>query len=541
MKSSRFILAIIAAFLWLGGQSWANTTILPPGKTCFEATVGITGMIGLLGSITGGSGYVTGSYGGVPLTGGTGSGATANITVSGGIVTVVAILNPGVQYTAGDSLSASAANLGGAGSGFSVPVSSTAINGSLAGGTVSMFQPGTTTPKATWQDSGQVTLNSQPITLDANGCAVIYGTGSYRQQLFDSLGNLVWDQVTTDTSASNSEFWAGLSGGTPNVITVVDPGFNATDGSVINFTALSTNTGPVTLNPSGFGAAPILKDTTAGPVALIGGEIVQTNPISVIYRASDASFHILNPPIQSASGSTAPLCGVTGLKIINDAGSANTTVDITADSAVMVSPTGQVINRSNVSLILNFGNTGANGIDQGALQNQTPYNFWLIDNGAAPAALGSTQAASPIMPAGYTYKCRVGATFTDNAAHLVSLTQFGRETMLSSNATSLSTSTLAGACNSSFVGASFPAMPPTAIIANVTLLMNGSSQPIGIALPTPAGASSGNLLVTIPASTALTQQYARVLMPAAQTIFWCNGSTNNAMRVTGWVDKVNSN
>lgn len=75
------------------------------------------------GSITGGSGYTgTGSYTNVPLTGGTGSGATANITVAGGAVTVVTIVNPGGGYTVGDTLSAANSNLGGAGTGFSIPV-----------------------------------------------------------------------------------------------------------------------------------------------------------------------------------------------------------------------------------------------------------------------------------------------------------------------------------------------------------------------------------------------------------------------------------
>ena len=209
-------------------------------------------------------------------------------------------------------------------------------------------------------------MGAFPIILDANGCAVIYGTGEYRQQLLDSLGNLVWDQVTWDTSAYNSVFWAATSAGTANVITVVDAGFNGTDGSVINFNALNTNTGATTLNPSSFGAIPILQLTTGGPVALTAGQITAGNVISVIYRASTNSFYLVNPPIQSASGAQAPLCGASGLKIVNGT-SPGTQINVTANTMVMVTPSGLIINRSGFSQTLTITNgnvtSAANGMD----------------------------------------------------------------------------------------------------------------------------------------------------------------------------------
>jgi len=76
-----------------------------------------------LGAITGGSGYVDGPYTGVPLTGGSGLSAEASVTVSGGAVTAVTITSVGAGYVVGDVLSADAADLGGTGSNFSVPVS----------------------------------------------------------------------------------------------------------------------------------------------------------------------------------------------------------------------------------------------------------------------------------------------------------------------------------------------------------------------------------------------------------------------------------
>jgi hypothetical protein len=80
--------------------------------------------VATLGAITGGSAYTAGTYFDVPLTGGSGSGALATITVSGGAVTAVTITDGGLQYGVANTLSAAAANIGGTGSGFSVPVAS---------------------------------------------------------------------------------------------------------------------------------------------------------------------------------------------------------------------------------------------------------------------------------------------------------------------------------------------------------------------------------------------------------------------------------
>lgn len=87
-----------------------------------------TGGITALGTVTPGSGYTDGTYNGVALTGGTGSNATANITVSGGVVDGVTLVNGGSGYTAGDDLSADDSDLGGGGgAGFSVKVGTIGI------------------------------------------------------------------------------------------------------------------------------------------------------------------------------------------------------------------------------------------------------------------------------------------------------------------------------------------------------------------------------------------------------------------------------
>jgi hypothetical protein len=81
-----------------------------------------TSSVKTLGTITGGAGYVNGTYTNVTLTGGSGSGAKATVTVALGAVTAVTVTSRGAGYQVGDVLSASNTELGGTGAGFSVPV-----------------------------------------------------------------------------------------------------------------------------------------------------------------------------------------------------------------------------------------------------------------------------------------------------------------------------------------------------------------------------------------------------------------------------------
>lgn len=92
-----------------------------------------------LGAITPGAGYVNGTYTNVIMTGGTGTHCCCTIVVAGGAVTSCVPTYPGGSTTAslaqgyqiGDVLSTPNANLGGAGAGFSVPVTSSLGAGNI--------------------------------------------------------------------------------------------------------------------------------------------------------------------------------------------------------------------------------------------------------------------------------------------------------------------------------------------------------------------------------------------------------------------------
>jgi len=66
----------------------------------------IEGVINSLAISNAGSGYTNGTYTGVALTGGSGTGATADITIAGGVITSITIVNPGSEYVVDELLSA---------------------------------------------------------------------------------------------------------------------------------------------------------------------------------------------------------------------------------------------------------------------------------------------------------------------------------------------------------------------------------------------------------------------------------------------------
>lgn len=154
------------------------------------------------GTITAaGTTYVNGTYYNVPLTGGTGTGATATVTVQGNVVTGVTINNGGIGYAVGNVLSASNANLGGTGSGFTWtvatmspafdPLDIAAKSGSadaIARVTVvfrTVWPIGVKTTEA-WIDTGAADFALQPLpgVFIEHGCAAPFSVANFDRSSF---------------------------------------------------------------------------------------------------------------------------------------------------------------------------------------------------------------------------------------------------------------------------------------------------------------------------------------------------------------------
>jgi gliding motility-associated-like protein len=116
--------APVITFPALGTKQFTSTDINPGASAPYVSINSIATT-----TLVGGSGYTPGTYFSVPLTGGTGTGATANITVIGTVVTSAVIVNPGLGYTVNNTLTCANTLIGGTGAGFTVVV--TGVSASL--------------------------------------------------------------------------------------------------------------------------------------------------------------------------------------------------------------------------------------------------------------------------------------------------------------------------------------------------------------------------------------------------------------------------
>jgi hypothetical protein len=138
----------------------------------------------------------------------------------------------------------------------------------LAGGSVYFYIPNTSTFKSTWQDPAQTILNTNPVILDAAGEAIVWGSGVYRQVVYDVDGNLIWDQITEDANA-------GLVGNMTDDVFIAGTDF--TPGTTTQLT-LSVGAGSITNTWIFFDAAYQADNSIA---SLNGTTLTFTTPIPV--------------------------------------------------------------------------------------------------------------------------------------------------------------------------------------------------------------------------------------------------------------------
>lgn len=153
--------------------------------------------------------------------------------------------------------------------------------------------PTCTVLKNTYQNEAGTILNANPIQLDAAGRATIFGTGSYCQVLKDANNTTIWTKYTSDTSSASNLGWGGAGGGTANAQTATVNGFANLNGQTFYYVPSVSNTGPTTMSVNVGAPAAIVKETSAGPVALMGGEIVAGAVVGMTYVSTTGQFHLI--------------------------------------------------------------------------------------------------------------------------------------------------------------------------------------------------------------------------------------------------------
>lgn len=181
------------------------------------------------------------------------------------------------------------------------------------------YVPDTFTPKNTWQDSGENTLNTNPIILDVRGCCVVFGEGDYRFILTDADGNQVFDLVASEPFPAS-----GIGDGIRDCLASVTQqqfldcsGVSAAIQAAIGTinllqgpTGPTGPTGPSVTGPTGpAGTAGTVSFSMANPGYILFGALGAAPMINFGFNATDSTG---NATVSFAKPFTTTLSGVLG-------------------------------------------------------------------------------------------------------------------------------------------------------------------------------------------------------------------------------------
>lgn len=248
----------------------------------------------------------------------------------------------------------------------------------LAGGKVTTYLAGTTTPVALWTNSTKSASATNPIILDAYGRAQVYADGAYKFMV-QTAGNTTL--YTLDNLVYGYDdgqlIWGATSGGAGNAQTITVSGSitSYAAGQRYIFIAGNSNTGSASLSVNGLGAVAIVKGPASA--SLGAGDIRAGQLVDVVYETGGGGrFRLMNYPTLQEIQNGGPIwLGTTG-----GSGNAQTA---SASPAITAYAAGQVFR-----FIAGATNTGAMTLAVNGLTAQSVFDV------ATNAALRSNQVVS---------------------------------------------------------------------------------------------------------------------------------------------------
>lgn len=234
------------------------------------------------------------------------------------------------------------------------------------------------------------------------------------------------------------------------------------------------------------------------------------------------------------------------------ASGSNSNVSISANSVCLKQDSGEQRVVGPLSATINSASIGANGLDVGVIAVSTWYAVYIIWNGSSVAGLISLSSTSPVMPAGYTHKARIGWIRTDSTANKYPLAfkQYGRlvqyvigsagnisalPVMASGVAGNTTTPVYAAVSASSFVPATAAKIYTT--ITQTTRGASASCAPndaYGNYFSTdrpPANTSTYN-------STGVIQAVSGDMVLESSSIYWASSGDGGRLLCRGWEDNL---
>lgn len=249
----------------------------------------------------------------------------------------------------------------------------------------------------------------------------------------------------------------------------------------------------------------------------------------------------------------------TGLVIQNNATTPNSQIDVTASEITMPNVLSGAYKQRSVAFTINCTTVGLNGMDTGVLPTSGWIYIYAISNGAVTGGLASLSSTNPTMPAGYTYRKRIGAMPTDGSAHLYRVLQKANRakyvvtpsTNTASPRSIISQSSSIGNVNGTYVAASVTSyVPPTAILIGLQLMVvSTTSGPALIVIIAPnnnyggIGSTTNMPPITSVADISSNQQFnqgilAQLMLESSNIYIASTGGANLLIAAESWIDDV---
>lgn len=395
---------------------------------------------------------------------------------------------------------------------------------------------------AKWRDDNNGTLVTTGSTT-----AFTVTTTQGSTALVDGYTVAVKLHATADSSATFAP--DGLTGKKIQLVAGTNlAGGELAAGTIQRFTYNSGSTAWLVNNPQALGSQSNVVATAnitnaAVTYAKIQNETDQTVLGNFAGGAAAPSEYTLKGPSVSGSTLVFPFPPAASFKNLSIKVASNTTVTVAADYVSLATSNSSSVTTTPLGGTINFGTTGANALDAGAIASGTWYAIYGIGPSSTSTTtacmLASTSFTTPALPTGYDRAARIGAVVTSTstaAQNLMGTWQFGRRAQYVVGLAQTTTYPAIASGTTTSLATPFSVarfVPTTASIIHMQLAAAGGT--IVATGPTTAANASSMLSIAVSGTSML---FPASLLLETTTVSYNSNSVSNGLAATGWDDNI---